>query len=440
MAMMMTGRVLLVCALCVLWCSAGAVYARDTPNNAQGGCMASGGLGAKTSYLVRGCNKTVLTRPLRSAFFINAIQAEAKDVKDISEERDNLKLDSIPQPPALPPAPETPGAPPPPPDASDSDGIGRSELGADSQTGGGGGGSSGISNGGEDSTLKVPVPDDKSSSPIPSAGDSLKNTGDSSVTQKNNSSGTDEPSKKPLNVPALPTVQTPEALEPDQNKNTPNTQGEISVEARGKGASGGDAGESDVNSKDSSSLLTANSKPTGKTTPSVPSTGETPTITATPKDSKNPTGKNDNTAASGTETDSEATKTSSKDDAAEQHSQERDKADLVKSANTGHPAYTAASSIPTYGNGDAQGKANENGDDPERHDPKRTHDELEADNTNAGPTASEAAPEAVNSTEKNDTAPTGDSDGSTAVSHTTSPLLLLLLVVACAAAAAVVAA
>ncbi|KAF5224658.1 Mucin-associated surface protein (MASP) subgroup S062 [Trypanosoma cruzi] len=38
----------------------------------------------------------------------------------------------------------------------------------------------------------------------------------------------------------------------------------------------------------------------------------------------------------------------------------------------------------------------------------------------------------------NGTAPTGDSDGSTAVSHTTSPLLLL--VVACAAAAAVVAA
>ncbi|KAF8299989.1 Mucin-associated surface protein (MASP), subgroup S130 [Trypanosoma cruzi] len=41
---------------------------------------------------------------------------------------------------------------------------------------------------------------------------------------------------------------------------------------------------------------------------------------------------------------------------------------------------------------------------------------------------------------KNTTAMSGDSDGSTAVSHTTSPPLLLLLVVACAAAAAVVAA
>ncbi|EAN97709.1 mucin-associated surface protein (MASP), putative, partial [Trypanosoma cruzi] len=41
---------------------------------------------------------------------------------------------------------------------------------------------------------------------------------------------------------------------------------------------------------------------------------------------------------------------------------------------------------------------------------------------------------------KTTAATTGDSDSSTAVSHTTSPLLLLLLLVACAAAAAVVAA
>ncbi|EAN98646.1 Mucin-associated surface protein (MASP) [Trypanosoma cruzi] len=45
----------------------------------------------------------------------------------------------------------------------------------------------------------------------------------------------------------------------------------------------------------------------------------------------------------------------------------------------------------------------------------------------------------ANATNQINTTP-GDSDGSTAVSHTTSPLLLLLLVVACAAAAAVVAA
>ncbi|EAN99287.1 Mucin-associated surface protein (MASP) [Trypanosoma cruzi] len=68
------------------------------------------------------------------------------------------------------------------------------------------------------------------------------------------------------------------------------------------------------------------------------------------------------------------------------------------------------------GAGTAEGKQNEN----KEANPKETP--LEATAT------------------KNTTATTGDSDGSTAVSHTTSPLLLLLVVVACAAAAAVVAA
>ncbi|EKG00241.1 mucin-associated surface protein (MASP), putative [Trypanosoma cruzi] len=55
---------------------------------------------------------------------------------------------------------------------------------------------------------------------------------------------------------------------------------------------------------------------------------------------------------------------------------------------------------------------------------------------------SEAAPQTtitLTAAQTNHTVTTGDSDGSTAVSHTTSPILLLL-VVACAAAAAVVAA
>ncbi|EAN90757.1 mucin-associated surface protein (MASP), putative, partial [Trypanosoma cruzi] len=65
------------------------------------------------------------------------------------------------------------------------------------------------------------------------------------------------------------------------------------------------------------------------------------------------------------------------------------------------------------GAGAAEGKQNENKD----ANPKETPFEATAT--------------------KNTTSTTGDSDGSTAVSHTTSPLLLL---VACAAAAAVVAA
>ncbi|KAF8284670.1 Mucin-associated surface protein (MASP) [Trypanosoma cruzi] len=51
---------------------------------------------------------------------------------------------------------------------------------------------------------------------------------------------------------------------------------------------------------------------------------------------------------------------------------------------------------------------------------------------------SEASPQSTGTTQTNHTATPGDSDGSTAVFHSTSPLLLLL--VACAAAAAVVSA
>ncbi|RNC32989.1 mucin-associated surface protein (MASP), partial [Trypanosoma cruzi] len=63
------------------------------------------------------------------------------------------------------------------------------------------------------------------------------------------------------------------------------------------------------------------------------------------------------------------------------------------------------------------------------------HEKKKNENKEANP--KETVP-ATNAT-TGDTATPGDSDGSTAVSHTTSPLLLLL-VVACAAAAAVVAA
>ncbi|KAF8291935.1 Mucin-associated surface protein (MASP), subgroup S028 [Trypanosoma cruzi] len=83
---------------------------------------------------------------------------------------------------------------------------------------------------------------------------------------------------------------------------------------------------------------------------------------------------------------------------------------------------------------------------------KATEEEISNKNTTADGEVKESAQEDGNKDDNqketpikttaiaNGTAPTGDSDGSTAFSHTTSPLLLLLVVVACAAAAAVVAA
>ncbi|KAF8296801.1 Mucin-associated surface protein (MASP), putative, partial [Trypanosoma cruzi] len=75
MAMMMTGRVLLVCALCVLWCGAGGADASDLENNAVGGCMASGVLDANGFHMPSGCDKTALTLPLRSVLSITAVEA-----------------------------------------------------------------------------------------------------------------------------------------------------------------------------------------------------------------------------------------------------------------------------------------------------------------------------------------------------------------------------
>ncbi|KAF8305750.1 Mucin-associated surface protein (MASP), putative, partial [Trypanosoma cruzi] len=90
---MMAGRLLLVCALCVLWCGAGGVYARYLDNNPVGGCVASGGFGAKTSYLKSGCGKTALTLHLRSILPIPAIQAE--DEQETRKPEEGTTLGSV---------------------------------------------------------------------------------------------------------------------------------------------------------------------------------------------------------------------------------------------------------------------------------------------------------------------------------------------------------
>ncbi|KAF8287200.1 Mucin-associated surface protein (MASP), putative, partial [Trypanosoma cruzi] len=92
----MAGRVLLVCALCVLCCAAGGVYARELDNKALGGCMASGALGMNTSYVRNGCNKYMPTPPLRSALPIPAIQAEVQQPTVVSQDGSNLGSDIAP--------------------------------------------------------------------------------------------------------------------------------------------------------------------------------------------------------------------------------------------------------------------------------------------------------------------------------------------------------
>ncbi|PBJ80134.1 mucin-associated surface protein [Trypanosoma cruzi cruzi] len=70
------------------------------------------------------------------------------------------------------------------------------------------------------------------------------------------------------------------------------------------------------------------------------------------------------------------------------------------------------------------------GDDDPTADFAGTREEKQNENKDANPKKTPVTATAMKTT----TATTGDSDGSTAVSHTTSPLLLLLIVVSCAAA------
>ncbi|EKF29316.1 mucin-associated surface protein (MASP), putative [Trypanosoma cruzi marinkellei] len=90
MAMMMTGRVLLVCALCVLWCGDGGVDASNLDNNAVGGCMASRVLTMNKLYTPSGCDKTVLTLPLRYVLSITAVEASTDPV--VTDNADNKSV------------------------------------------------------------------------------------------------------------------------------------------------------------------------------------------------------------------------------------------------------------------------------------------------------------------------------------------------------------
>ncbi|EAN99824.1 Mucin-associated surface protein (MASP) [Trypanosoma cruzi] len=129
----------------------------------------------------------------------------------------------------------------------------------------------------------------------------------------------------------------------------------------------------------------------------------------------------------------------SQDIVAEQKGQATATENLTENAPATNQAETTASSNSTSGSGETRITADENTANAQRPNPNESHDDLEGSDTHPAPTASEAAPQTAIKTataHKNGTATPGDSDGSTAVSHTTSPLLLLLVVFACAAAVA----
>ncbi|KAF5217191.1 Mucin-associated surface protein (MASP) subgroup S080 [Trypanosoma cruzi] len=179
--------------------------------------------------------------------------------------------------------------------------------------------------------------------------------------------------------------------------------------------------------------------PTAPTGPARPPAPAEPSSmdgsqTIEPTDSRNPSQESHDKSLLQTKKESSAPDPSLKDAFPEQHGQETTTPDSVMNASAGTQARITAPSTSTSGSGEAQSKAD--GNDAQRPNPNKSHDDSDAGKTKVSTTLSEAATQAtetVAATQTNHTKTIGDSDGSTAVSHTTSPLLLLLIV-ACAAA------
>ncbi|KAF8297581.1 Mucin-associated surface protein (MASP), subgroup S089 [Trypanosoma cruzi] len=478
MAMMMTGRVLLVCALCVLWCGAGRVYARDVNNNLLSGCMASGILGKKKSFLSSGCDKNAPTVSLHLALPITAVEASTGE--SVSDSTD-IYPDSLSVPPSPPPVtglPEALKAPKAPQDPPESD-VGQTGVGNpsslvpnDDSSGGGGSEENGNSNksGVSASEFSTVVGASRSSIPPEVGGSENKSGAPSDL--KLESPETNEPPERIL-VETNKDTQKVSKLE--ENPESSHKKEKANIRGTSEEAGKNEAGRSGVEAHGPSSVLSADSQlqhqgttvtvtqppppsPEQQTSAVSPSPGvDTPAarsreagdpeegkgIPPTRTASRNSTDEKHKAPPLRSEKESAATKPPSADGVLEQNSEDTTTKEAIKmDADTDGPAASSESSISTSDSGVFQDKTEEEDENEQRPEAKGPHNDPHAVNTNDAPTASEVEPQTpeTDTTQTNATSTSGDIDGSTAVSHTTSPLFLLLIVVACAAAAAVVAA
>ncbi|PWU99816.1 Mucin-associated surface protein (MASP) [Trypanosoma cruzi] len=415
MAVRMTGRVLLVCALCVLWCGAGGVYAKDLDNKALGGCMASGVLGAKTSYVPNGCNKYMPTPPLRSALPIPAIQAEVVNLGDVS--RDGIKLSSDSAPGSGPggggggkgsPAP-VPGVSGPagPPVGVPAVGVpGPAAPGVSGVSGPGGSpapvpgvpgsaGPGGVAGGEVDSLVP-------SSEELPSQNDdTVAKSSDLSTTHSGSREEVLQQKATETHKPSPSNERTQESLSDVQ-------QQQISTSENIKK----DCGPEASNCESDQSV--------GKTTMEKQDSEESKAQKPPPAQHKESKDNEENS----TEASSQESQNT--------EPQQEIKTPVDESDTTSTDASTAVAARSTSaGSQEEATESSSNG----------SHSPLQGEvftGTDAPENASSPGAAETEKRQGENVTKDGDSDGSTAVSHTTSPLLLLL--VACAAAAAVVAA
>ncbi|EAN99567.1 Mucin-associated surface protein (MASP) [Trypanosoma cruzi] len=466
MAMMMTGRVLLVCALCVLWCGAGGGDAEMNDESLVGSQHVSG-VGEKSPTGLPESGERVPDSAGHSLGINNGINSSLQegtgtgtttdrvgkkeeedndddDLEEAEEERSKEKEDTAQTRKSKTSSKEVAATIPTVSGLSESDG--GSPSGVD------GVGSSESSDGSEDLNLEVPGPVVNSPPPLSNAAaGGLQNTDGALSPQKNNFPETGVHSGTTPLAPSLPKSQAPAITQPKAEEQSSTEQDTEDSPDTGEVTTGKKNVQNTVETGIPSRSLSAASKPPVQQptpllapSPAVPSPGRSapapsekkstaPSFSAgegsrrAPNVAQNSKEEKNEKLPSETETESKAVEQPSGNDVAEQDS----------------PARTTASPIPASGSADAQRNEDADNSNAQVLKSEGTHENSETGYINLASTAGDAATQTekpLADAKTNDTATRGDSDGSTAVSHTTSPLLLLLLVVACAAAAAVVAA
>ncbi|KAF8307436.1 Mucin-associated surface protein (MASP), subgroup S074 [Trypanosoma cruzi] len=421
MAMMMTGRVLLVCALCVLWCL--TAFGDATDNR----CIEGDG-----NVLTHTHNAGNEGLRLKADFGLISTRIGLMKVVEAGErgedlESDNASLDSVggklPQGSVLAGTGnnETPG----PKEAKGAAGAGLPPsmpgLGV---SGTGDENSQSLKadqEGNEQNSLepnkKEPKePQDQTTDQLPSpSGSSSTHSG-----EKPSSKGTSE-------ITQLPKERVTKG-DVDPRNNSGDDEEREDEETRRE------------NEEEKAQTGSRESQNNGETTPPLlPSSEGEEGPTVDQENLQNPKKVTKENTQSESKMESKAPEPPSGDATQGQHSHDTDTENSTKNAAAGSPAEPTTSSTSTSGSGD---HVQNNAGKDDAQSPEGQHDGIETGNTNVVPTLSETAsqtPETATAARINVTTTPGDSDGSTAVSHTTSPLLPLLLV-ACAAAAAVVAA
>ncbi|KAF8296735.1 Mucin-associated surface protein (MASP), subgroup S080 [Trypanosoma cruzi] len=399
MAMMMTGRVLLVCALCVLWCGAGGGGCDDTPqallsgsgggtvvgtgvgqsggaDNAVGGVVgpsgSSSGSGVKSMVSASFSAGTLSpSNPVDGDVLQGGKGTTATLSMDSSEESVNSQS-------AEPPAPAQPN-------------LDRQEAST--------------SNAENHSSIKLHT-----------AGNEVVNGGATGKENKQRAAVTGGPSSDTQSTTLQPAPQE-----------QPKT--ELIIVPAGKQRT------TDPHSREKEE------RDSKKAPPPPPSPANSAGGTPAAKDLQILTEEMHQKPPSETQKELLGQETPSKDDAEDQNTEGTATSDSVKDEAASSLVETTASPISTSGGADTKSVASKDADNAQQPNHKETHKDPEPQNTNPAFTATEALPQTaipLTTAPTNDKTTPGDSDGSTAVSHTTSPLLLL--VVACAAAAAVVAA